>query len=379
LLSEWPTGGPPLAWQVSDLGVGYSTPAVVDDRIYLLGNRGLEDEFVLCLSAADGKKLWETRIGNVGNPDQFPPYPGARSTPTVDGDAVYALGSDGDLVRLDAKTGKAAWQKNLRTDFGGKPGEWAYSESPLVDGERVIVTPGGGDATLVALDKQSGELIWKSPIPEMEAAYASALKATLAGREQYVQFLSKGLVGVDAATGKLLWRYDRTSQGSVANIPTPVIKNDYVYSASGKGGGGLVKIVADGDQFSAEEIYFEPNLPRAIGGAVLVGDHLYGTSSDSMMCVEFLTGDVVWRNRSIGAAGICYADGRLYLHGENGEVALVEATPDEYRETGRFTPPDAPDRGKSRAWAYPVVADGKLYIFDWGTLWCFDVGRNVER
>lgn len=373
LLKKWPADGPKLVWQVDDLGDGYSTPAVVGDRIYLLGSRGLEDEFVQCLSAADGKPIWERRIGKVGNPDQRPPYPGARSTPTVDGDALYALGSDGDLARLDAKTGEITWQKNLRNDFGGKPGVWAYSESPLVDGDVVIATPGGDEATIVGLSKSTGELVWKSAIPEMEAAYASAVKADVAGRTQYVQFLSRGLVGVDAMSGDLLWQYGHTAQGSMANIPTPVVKGDLIYSASGKGGGGLVKIVANGDKLAAEEVYFEPQLPRAIGGSVLVGDHLYGASSDSLMCVEFATGEVVWRDRSIGAAGICYANGMLYLHGENGEVALVEATPAEYREAGKFTPPNAPDRGKSKAWAYPVVADGKLYIFDWGTLWCFDV------
>ena len=373
LLQQWPAEGPTLVWSSADLGDGYSTPAIVGDRIYLLGSRGLEDEFVQCLSVADGKPIWSTRIGNVGNPQQRPPYPGARSTPTLDGDALYALGSDGDLVRLDAKTGDVAWKKNLRTDFGGKPGEWAYSESPLVDGDRVVCTPGGPDATIVALNKETGEVIWKSAIGDEEAAYASIVKADIAGKTEYVQFLAKGLVGVDADTGKPQWRYDRTAQGSMANIPTPIVRGDYIYSASGKGGGALVKIVAKDGRQVVEEVYFEQQLPRAIGGAVLVGDHLYGTNSDALLCVDFLTGDIAWRNRSLGAAGVCYADGMLYLHGENGEVALVEATPEEYRERGHFTPPNEPDRGKSKAWAYPVVADGKLYIFDWGTLWCFDV------
>ena len=195
--------------------------------------------------------------------------------------------------------------------------------------------------------------------------------------KQYVQFLGKGVVGVDAETGKFLWRYDRTAKGSPANIPTPLVHDDLVYTASGRGGGGLIELNLDQGaarrSFVAEEIYFEAKLPKAIGGAVLVGDHIYGTTSDALMCVEFATGEVKWRDRAIGAASICVADGHLYLHGENGDVALVEATPEAYREKGRFTPPDAPDRGNSKAWAYPVVADGKLYIYDTGTLWCFDV------
>jgi outer membrane protein assembly factor BamB len=377
LLKDWPADGPKLLWQLKGLGDGYSTPAVANGRLYILGSTGLDDEYVQALAQADGSKLWSTRLGKVGNPDQRPSYPGARSTPTVDGQVLYALGSDGDLVCLDAGTGAERWRKNLRTDFEGKPGEWAYAESPLVDGEVLVCTPGGSRGTLVALNKNDGSVIWESAIPgDEEAAYASVVAAEIAGRKQYVQFLQKGVVGVDAATGKLLWRYDRTAQGSPANIPTPLVFDDYVYTASGRGGGGLIQIISANGGFEPKEVYYDSNLPKSMGGVVVVGDHLYGTNSDSLMCVEALTGKVAWRNRSIGAAGICYAEGNLYLHGENGDVALVAATPEEYRELGRFTPPDQPDRGQSKAWAYPVVADGRLYIFDYGTLWCFDVAAG---
>jgi outer membrane protein assembly factor BamB len=192
---------------------------------------------------------------------------------------------------------------------------------------------------------------------------------------QYVQFLQKGVVGVDAATGKFLWRYDHTGTNSPANIPTPLVYQDLVYTAAGRTGGGLVKVKAEGGEFTPEEVYFEGNLPKSIGGTVRVGDYMYGTNGQALVCVELATGDVKWQDRSLGAASICVADGRLYLHGENGDAALVEATPEEYREKGRFTPPDAPDRGQSKAWAYPVVAGGKLYLFDYGTLWCYDVAR----
>jgi outer membrane protein assembly factor BamB len=378
LLKEWPQEGPRLVWQKKDLGDGYSTPAVVGDRIYLLGNKGLDDEFVQVLNAADGDPIWSSTLGKVGNPDQKPPYPAARSTPIVDGEVLFVLGSDGDLACLDRKTGQPRWKKNLRTDFGGKPGEWAYAESPLIDGDVLVCTPGGSDATIVALKKHTGDLIWKSAIPEGDdAAYSSVVISNAAGVKQYVQFLGKGLVGVDAANGKMLWRYDRTAQNSPANIPTPVVYGDYVYTASGRGGGALVKITSDSGTLKAEEVYHKPDLPKAIGGAVVVGKYLYG-ASDALMCVELLTGDVKWRERGIGAASVCYADGDLYLHGENGDVALVAATPDGYDEKGRFTPPDQPDRGKSKAWAYPVVANGKLYIFDWGTLWCYDVKQPAN-
>ncbi len=374
LLKEWPKDGPTLLWQASDVGSGYSTPAVVGDRLYLLGNKGLDDEFVEALAVSDGSEVWKQRIGKVGKPDQKPPYPGARSTPTVDGQLLYALGSDGDLVCLETANGHPRWQKNLRKDFDGQPGQWAYAESPLIDGDALICTPGGSEATLVALNKLTGDVIWKSAVPGGDAAgYASAVVVNFGGVKQYVQFLAKGLVGVDAKTGKFLWRYKKTAEGSMANIPTPLAAGDYVYSAAGKSGGGLVKLEAHDGAIDAEEVYFSSKLPTAIGGAVKVGDYLYGAGSKALSCVKFDTGKILWTDRSIGPASIYFADDRLYLHGEDGEVALVEPTPDGYHEKGRFTPPDEPDRGRSKAWAYPVVANGRLYIRDMGKVWCYDV------
>ena len=374
LLEEWPKEGPKLVWQVKDIDSGYSTPSVVGDRLYLLSNQGLDNEFVQMLDAKGGKRIWSQRIGKVGNPDQQPNYPAARSTPTVDGEWVYAFGSDGDLACLERATGKVRWQKNVRKDYGGQSGIWAYSESPLVDGEAVICTPGGPDATMLALNKNTGELIWKCAVAGGEqAAYTSALVIEAGGVRQYVQMLQKGLVGVEAKTGKLLWRYDRTAKGSPAVIPTPVVDGDFIYSAAGRSGGGGVRLKVNGGTFETEQLYFSPKLPTSVGGVLKVGEYLYGTSAGALLCLEFKTGNVKWDDRSIGAAALCYADGRLYLHGENGEVALLEATPEAYREKGRFKPVDQPDRGSSKAWAYPIIADGRLYIRDLGTLWCYDV------
>ena len=374
LLKAWPPEGPRLAWQVKDVGAGYSTPAVVGERLFLISNRGAENEFVQALSVKDGKQLWNTRIGNVGNPNQQPAYPGARTTPTVDGPLLYALGSDGDLACLETATGKVRWSKNVRAEFGGKPGVWAYSESPLVDGNVLVVTPGGAEATLVALDKRTGNVIWKSAVPGGdEAAYASAIAMEVGGVKQYVQFLQRGVVGVDAKTGRFLWRYDRTAQNSPANIPTPVAHDGYVYTSSSRGGGGLVRLKVNAGAVEVEPVYAALRLPTSIGGSVRVGDYLYGTTTGGLMCVEFKTGTVKWQERGIGAGAVCYADGNLYVHGENGQVALVEATPEAYREKGRFTPPDLVARGRGQSWSYPVVANGRLYIHDFGTLWAYDV------
>ena len=372
LLKQWPADGPKLVWQAKEIGDGYSTPSVVGDRLYLMSNKGMDDEFVLALGTKDGQRIWSQRVGKVG-PNSALQYPAARSTPTVDGALLFALGSDGDLACLETASGKVVWQKNLRSDFGGKPGAWAYSESPLVDGDLLVCTPGGKEATLVALNKKTGETVWKCSTPEADQAnYASIIVVNAAGRKQYVQFLSKGLVGVDAKTGVLLWRYDKSAKGSTANIPTPVAHQSFVYNSTGRGG-ALLELTSGGGQVEAKEVYFLPKLPSSIGGSVEVGGKLFGTNSQSLMCADFTTGEVKWQNRCVGAGSVCYADGLIYVHGENGDMALVEATPEAYREQGRFTLPDQPDRGKSLAWPYPVIADGKLYIRDLGMLWCYDV------
>ena len=376
LLARWPQDGPKLDWKVTDVGAGYSTPAVVGDRLYLLANEGLDNEFVAAHSVRDGRRIWTGKLGKVGNPEQNPRFPAARSTPTVVGEWLYALGSDGDLVCLETATGKVVWRKSLRVDFGGKPGFWAYSESPLVDGDAVVCTPGGSAATLVALSKRTGELLWKCPLAAGDAAgYSSVLAVEVGGVRQYVQLLEKGLVGVEAKSGKVLWRQDRFVSRYNANIPTPVAADGIVYAGSAGTGGGAVKLtVADGT-VRADLLYFESKLPTAIGGAIKLGDCLYGTTAQALMCVDFKTGQVRWQERALGAASLCYADGRLYLHGESGEVALVEASPEKYQELGRFTPPEAPARSNpmEKAWAYPVVANGKLYLREHNCLWCYAV------
>jgi outer membrane protein assembly factor BamB len=380
LLKEWPEAGPTLVWQIATAGSGYATPSVVGDRLYLLGNEGVENESVRAFAARDGKLVWETRLGKVGNPNQQPKFPAARSTPTVDGDVLYALSSDGDLACVEIANGKIRWQKNLRTDFGGKPGIWAYSESPLVDGNTLVCSPGGSQAALVALDKRTGAVQWQLPLPEAEdAAYSSAMVVEADGVRQYVQMLHKGLVGVDAKSGKLLWRYEKTSSSYKANIPTPLVHGNQIYSAGAGTGGGLVRVKASPGGTVAEPVYFSPKMPTAIGGAVRVGDLLYGTTGQGMLCVEFATGTVKWEERALGAASLCFADNRLYLNAENGEVGLVEPSPEGFRLKGRFTPPGRPTRSQpmEKGWAYPVVSGGRLYLRDHQQLWCYELRSTL--
>ena len=290
------------------------------------------------------------------------------------------LSSDGDIVCLETATGRIRWQKNVRREFGGKPGVWAYSESPLVDGNVVVCSPGGLDATIVALNKSNGEPIWKTPIPQGDdAGYASPIVVNAAGKKQYVQFLSKGVVGVEAATGKLLWRFDETG-GGPANIATPIALDGQVYTP-GNAGCGLVKLTATPAGIDAEKVYLKRGLPNAIGGAVLVDGHLYGTVRTGLICADFKTGDIKWTEPSVGIGSICSADGLLFTYGENGEVVLAEATPTRYQEKGRFMPSDRPQhRGEQeKSWAYPVVSNGRLYVRDKNSLWCYAVDGRAAN
>jgi outer membrane protein assembly factor BamB len=379
LLQEWPKEGPNLAWKNENVGSGYAAPSVVGNRVYLLGNQGLENEFVEALDSRTGQRLWQTRLGNVGNPKQNPNFPAARSTPTVDREVLYALGSDGDLACVELSAGKIRWAKNLRAEFGGKPGQWAYAESPLLDGETVICTPGGKEATIVGLNARTGETKWRCALPEGdEAAYASAVIVETGGAREYAQLLQKGLVGIDANTGKFLWRYSKPISPYGANIPTPLPDRNLIYVSSAGAGGGAVRLKPKPGGMEAEQLYFEAKLPTAIGGAVKIGPNLYGTTSQALLCTDFATGKVIWQERALGAASLCYADKRLYLHGENGEAALVEPSASGYVEKGRFSPPDQPKHANQmeKSWAYPVVANGRFYLRDHQVLWCYDVSAR---
>jgi outer membrane protein assembly factor BamB len=374
LLQEWSEGQPKLHWQTLGVGGGFSAPSLARERIYLLGNEGLTNEFAMALSAKDGRRLWRVRLGKVGRPEQNPNYPGARSTPTVDGRLLYALGSDGDLVCLETAGGKQRWHKNLCTDFDGKPGEWAYAESPLIDGNLLVCTPGGSNATMVALNRLTGALVWKCAMPEVDnAGYASIVVAELSGVKQYVQFLAKGLAGVEARTGKLLWRYSHSAKGAPGVVVTPIVSDGCVFSSTAVAGGALIRPAKTNGEFSVEEVYYNPKLRFDLGGVIKVGDYLYGTAYPSTMCVEFKTGVIKWQERSKSLSCLA-ADGRLYAHADDGQVVLLEPTPEAYREKGRFMPENRPaDHGEFTALAFPVLADGRLYIRELSALWCYDV------
>jgi outer membrane protein assembly factor BamB len=374
LLQTWPEGGPPLRWKATDIGTGYSAPAIAGGRVYLQTTQG-NNEFALALDEKTGKQLWSSSIGQVGR-NRGIQYPGTRATPTVAGDYLYCLASDGTLTCREAASGKEKWRQELQNDLDGRVGNWAYSESVLVDGDRVICTPGGEKATLAALNRTTGLVIWKCAVPEGDVAdYASIMPVGEGKKKQYVQFLRGGVVGVDAATGKFLWRYDRTVDPG-ANILTPVVRGNRVFTSGSRTGGGLIELIPDGKGIKAREVYFDRALAPSIGGAVLVDGYLYGSAGGMLFCADFATGKVKWKDRSVGPASICAADGRLYVRGyTSGEVALVETSPRGYQEKGRFK---QPERSKISAWPHPVVANGGLYLRDQGVLLCYDI-RKMTR
>ncbi len=374
LLKEWPKEGPPLVWKATGLGAGYSDVSVAGGKIFTMGERrstnpkGKEETFVIALDEATGKELWATRIGNRYGDG------GPRSTPTVDGDRVYALSPHGDLLCLEAATGKPVWGKNLPKDFGGQVGGWHYSESVLIDGDRLICTPGGKEATLVALDKKTGDTVWKCKVPSGDRAeYSSVVKADVGGQKQYIQFLGRGLVGVKADDGTYLWHYDHPANGT-ANCSTPVYQGGLVFAASAYGrGGGATRLTRSGEATSAEEAYFLKEIQNHHGGLVLVDGYLYGEGRGNLYCIDFKTGKVMWHEGRPGKGSIAYADGRLYYRNEGGPITLVEANPKKYVERGRFNHPQG---GQGPHWAHPVIANGKLYLRHGNVLFCYDVKQR---
>ena len=408
LLKEWPKDGPPLAWKITGLGGGDGGPAIAAGRIFGMGNRG-EDEVVWALSETDGKEVWVTKLGPAIKQSMPQGKEGPGCTPTVDGERLYVLGLGGDLACLQVQDGKIIWQRSLTRDFGGLVPTWSYRESPLVDGAKLICTPGGDEATLVALDKLTGKALWKSQMPggtsggpggpgagpggsgggprgpggfsRSGAAYASVIAIDFEGQRQYVQLTAKALIGVAASDGKFLWRYDQPANRMGINCSTPLYQDGLVFAASAYGaGGGLVKLSKDANGgIKAEEVYATRKMQNHHGGMILLDGCLYGANGGNeggfLVCLDFKTGKVLWDGRDdtqrrAPKGSLALADGRLYYRTEKGAMLLVEPSPKEYLERGRF---EQPDRSKLPAWAHPVVANGKLYLRDQDLLLCYDV------
>jgi hypothetical protein len=383
LLKAWPQDGPKLLWTFDAGGIGYSGPAVVGNRLYTLGADGTND-YAMAVDVATGKRVWNKPIGQyVKNPYGS----GPRSTPTVDGDHLYVLSASGRLSCLKAADGAKVWSVELVGNLGGNKPGWNYSESPLVDGDQVICTPGGGKGTLAALDKKTGKVLWRTKGLTDPAGYSSVVLDETGGIRQYVQQTMKGVVGVAAKEGRdgaVLW-YHANSRYRVAVIPTPIVYENYVYTTAGYGAGAsLFELTPEGDKFKVQQLYDDAArrvIDNKHGGVVRVGDYVYGwtDTGGKWVCQEFKTGKEVWSSKALGRGSITCADGCLYLYSEDkGTVVLALAGPDGYTEKGRFVIPRQTQRREfnNNHWTHPVVANGRLYVRDQELIFCYDVKEN---
>ena len=367
LLKSWPTSGPRKIWMFENAGQGYAGFSIVNGRLFTLGTRS-GSEVLICLDAATGQERWATPIAEVLNNNWGD---GPRGTPSVDGDSVYALSGNGTLVCSQAADGKLVWKKKM-SELGGRIPGWGYTESPLVDGDVVVCTPGGSKGTIAALDKKTGDVKWQSKDFTDDAQYASIVPADLNGGRQYIQLTMKSVAGVGAQDGKLLWRANWP--GRTAVIPTPIYHDGYVYVTAGYGVGCMLLKIGPGNEVSG--VYTNRVIKNHHGGAILVGDHVYGHADPGWVCQNFKTGEEVWNHRGFGKGAITCADGMLYcLEEGSGTVALIEASPSGWSEKGRFklSPQSAIRNPQGRIWTHPVISNGRLYLRDQDLIYCFDV------
>ena len=382
LLKNWPEDGPALLWETTGLGPGYASMAIVDGRLYTMGDISLDSEQTQCVIAYDlatHKRLWAAKVGPIHNDG------GPRCTPTVDDGLVYAIGTSGDLVCLDAKTGSVRWSRNFENDLEGKNPGWKYSESPLIDGDKLLCTPGGRDAVMVALNKKTGELIWKCSMPDIggkgkdEAGYSSIVVTEAGGVRQYVQLTNKGLIGVAVKDGRFLWGYSKIAN-NVANIPTPIVYGNFIFcSTAYNTGSALLELTAAGDGVDAKEIYFlnAKTLQNHHGGLVRIGDYIFGGHDHNKgkpICVEAKTGKVMWQQDQPGggSAAVLYADGNLYFRYEDNTLALIKANPQNFNLISTFKLPNRPGMS-GPGWSHLVIVDGKLYVRHSDVLMVYDI------
>ncbi|MEO8681823.1 MAG: PQQ-binding-like beta-propeller repeat protein, partial [Vicinamibacterales bacterium] len=364
LLKDWPQGGPRLAWRAAGVGEGYSSFSASQGRLYTLGARGTT-EYVVALDQATGKKVWEYANGRRFRNDRGD---GPRSTPTIEGRFLYTLGGSGDLTCLDVATGHKVWSLNIVQQYGGVNPYWGYSESPLIVGDRILVNAGGRRASIVAVNKADGKPLWQQF--DDEAGYSSPMLLHTGSLAQVIFFTGQRALAVDPRDGRLLWSYNKASNNT-ANIATPIVRGTRVFLSSDYGtGAALLDVKAAGNIASASEVYFTRDMRNHHASSVLVGDYVYGFSSSILTALKFETGDMAWRDRSVGKGSLAFADQRLYLYSEDGVVGLAEANPAGYREHGRFSL--GQDSGRPH-WSHPIISNGTLIIRDQDAVYAYDI------
>ena len=370
ILAPWPKSGPKQTWVFKDAGVGYSSFSIVGTRLFTMGARQ-ESEQVICLDTTTGKEVWATSLGPVYENNWGD---GPRSTPTVDGDHLYALSATGILACLNIKDGTEVWKVDVVKSLGGELQGWGYTESVLIDGDHVICTPGGQQGTMAALHKKTGAVVWQSSKLKGPAQYSSPIRIEVNGQPQYAQLLMNKVVGIAPKDGALLW--ETSFPGRVAVIPTLVFHDNSVYATAGYGTGcQMIKL----DGAEPEVVYEEKSITNHHGGVIVVDGKIYGHSDKGgWTCQDFLTGKIEWQDESLGKGTCTYAAGHLICVDENdGTVVLATAKPDKWQEISRFklAPQTSIRKKEGRIWSHPVVVNGRLYLRDQDLIFCYNVQK----
>lgn len=387
LLHEWPEGGPNVKWEFAETGRGYSALAIADGRLYTMGTQD-DGCYAFCLDAKTGKEIWKSKFARADETNDYNRGwgGGPRSTPTVDGDQVFVLSDLGVLSALAKESGAVQWTTGFVHDHGGIIPTWGYSESPLVDGDRVMVTPGGTNF-MIGVDRQTGEKVWSSKGFDEGAQYVSIMRGKVGDKDYYVTATKNGLVGFDVATGEKLFS-DSATANKVAVIPTPILHGDLIYHTSAYGAGNtLLKLSNGDDAINVQSVYAlqGKTMENHHGGTVLVDGVIYGftkANGGEWMAQKLETGEILWEEkvgRSNKSGSICYADGKLYCYSDkDGSVHLADADPSGWKPRGSLTLPKqtAFDREKGAIWAHPVVANQTLFIRDQELIYAFDIARQ---
>jgi outer membrane protein assembly factor BamB len=364
LLKRWPAAGPELLWKVEDIGVGFSSVSVADGKIYISGDK--DGKLMIFALDLDGKLLWKAAHGKGrGGPD------GSRASPELDDGNLYILNGNGLIGCYDAATGQRKWSRDAK-EFGGSPGGWGYAESVLIYKNLAIFKPGGKNC-IVALDKASGETVWKSSGFDAGPEYGSSIVVSFEGQTMLVTGTNRGIFAVDPENGNLLWSNDWCA-GNVANCPTPAYEDGYIFWSNGYGRGGVcLKLKKDGDKVTADVAWTTKDLVCHHGGYVIQEGYVYGNHNSGWTCLELKTGKKQWNERAVGKGSLCFADNMLYLFSESGgQAALATCSPAGLQLKGKVKV-----KGNGPSWAHPVVVGGRLYLRYDTNLYCFDVKKRT--
>ncbi|TSA30051.1 MAG: alcohol dehydrogenase [Bacteroidetes bacterium] len=366
LLKSWPESGPALLWHVDGLGKGHSSAVVTKDRIYLSGTLE-ETGYIFCFSP-DGKLLWKVPYGKEWTES----WPGSRSTPLYVDGKLYMMSGFGNLFCMDAGTGKFIWNVDLFREYDGRSIKWGVTENLLVDGDVLYCTPGGEKNNVIALDRNTGKLIWSCPGKGEVSAYCSPLLIKLPKRNVLVTQTANSILGIDAKTGILLWSHPQPNKWSV-HANTPYYQDGYVYCVSGYGQGGVqLKIAADGSV--KQEMWRNTLIDNRMGGFIVLDDRIYGSddSNKGWFCVDWNTGKDITTEIMPGRGVVIYADGMLYCYNDSGEFTLAKPAPAGLQKTSSFQVP----YGEDQHWAHPVITDGKLFIRHGSALMVYDIRQK---